>query len=331
MINAIGLTKYYGVNCAVDNLTFNAEKGEVLGFLGPNGAGKTTTMRILTGYMPPTSGTVTIGGFDVIEQSIEVRKLVGYLPESVPLYPDMRVYDYLKFMGQLRNLDKIDDRVESVLEQVGMTERAESFIAKLSKGMRQRIGLAQALVHQPEVLILDEPTIGLDPAQIIEVRKLIQEIGKEKTVLLSTHILSEAQQICDRVMIINRGKLVAEDSPEHLQKRLAGSRKVSVNVMDNVESALTIITAFPELGSAHITDRGQIEFENPANQDMRPMVTKALVAANLDLLEMHTESASLEDIFLQLIHEEGNSENDQSTGKISVLDHLETQESIEED
>lgn len=300
MINAISLTKYYGLNCAVDNLTFNAEKGEILGFLGPNGAGKTTTMRILTGYMPPTSGRVIIGGFDVIEQSLEVRRLVGYLPESVPLYSDMRVFEYLKFMGQLRNLDNIDSRVEETLEQVGMIDRAGSLISKLSKGLRQRVGLAQALIHKPEVLILDEPTIGLDPGQIIEVRRLIQEIGKERTVLLSTHILSEAQQICDRVMIINRGRLIAEDSPEHLQKRISGARKVFVNVADETEKALSIINNFSELESAKINERGQIEFENPSNRDFRPIIAKALVAADISLLEMHMESVNLEDIFLQL-------------------------------
>jgi len=189
MINVEGLTKYYGQNCAVKDLSFQAEKGEILGFLGPNGAGKTTTIRVLTGYMPPTSGKVTIGGYDVIDQSLQARRIVGYLPESVPLYPDMRVDEYLRYMGKLHRAENLDERVAQVLEQVNLTDRAHSFISKLSKGMRQRVGLAQALVHDPQVLILDEPTIGLDPAQIIEVRKLIEEIGKEKTVLLSTHIL----------------------------------------------------------------------------------------------------------------------------------------------
>lgn len=304
MINVSGLTKYYGVNCAVDNLTFNAKKGEILGFLGPNGAGKTTTMRILTGYMPPTSGKASVGGFDVIDQSLEVRKLVGYLPETVPLYQDMRVFDYLKFMAELRHVSDVEEKVDIVLEQVGMVERSESFISKLSKGMRQRVGLAQALIHQPEVLILDEPTIGLDPAQIIEVRKLIQEIGKEKTVLLSTHILSEAQQVCDRVMIINKGHIVAEDTPEHLQTRMVGSRRVTVRVAGETTPAIAIINKIPGILSVKLTDNDAIQFENPADKDLRPLVAKALIKAKIGLLELSSESVNLEDIFLQLTRDE---------------------------
>ena len=241
MITVQSLTKDYGPKRAIENLNFTADKGEVLGFLGPNGAGKTTTIRILTGFMPPTSGVAQIGGHDVVEDSLEVRKLVGYMPETVPLYDDMRVYDYLKYMGQLRHLDNLEDRVEDVLEKIGLLDRSESLIKNISKGMRQRVGLGQALIHEPEVLILDEPTIGLDPKQIREVRNLIQEIGKERTVLLSTHILSEAQQICDRVIIINKGHIVAEDAPENLQNRLSSSRKVSVRVGAGPEKAVELI------------------------------------------------------------------------------------------
>src|SRR5512133_3027895 len=228
MIRVFGLTKDYGSRRAISDLTFNAEKGEILGFLGPNGAGKTTTMRILTGFMPPSAGKAEVGGFDVVEQSLEVRRLVGYLPETVPLYPEMTVFEYLKDMADLRGLPKANDKVEAVLEKVHMQDRAFGYIDKLSKGMRQRIGLAQALIHEPQVLILDEPTIGLDPAQIIEVRNLIREIGRERTVLLSTHILSEAQQVCNRVLIINKGKIVAEDTPEKLQSRLTGAQTVVI-------------------------------------------------------------------------------------------------------
>ena len=213
MISVESLTKDYGTRRAIDSLTFDAKKGEILGFLGPNGAGKTTTMRILCGYMPPTAGTATVAGYDILNDSLEVRRRVGYLPETVPLYPDMTVFDYLKFMADLRHLPDADDRVDDVLEQVHMVDRADGYIGNLSKGMRQRVGLAQALLHKPEVLILDEPTIGLDPAQIIEVRNLIRKIGEERTVLLSTHILSEAQQVCNRVLIINKGHIVAEDTP----------------------------------------------------------------------------------------------------------------------
>src|SRR5512136_2381989 len=221
MIEVEGLTKDYGARRAINNLTFQAKTGEILGFLGPNGAGKTTTMRILTGFMPPTMGTASVAGFDVVDKSLEVRKRVGYLPETVPLYPDMTVFGYLKFMADLRHIKNADERVDDVLEVVHMEERSNGYISNLSKGMRQRIGLAQALLHEPEVLILDEPTIGLDPAQIIEVRRIIQELGRDRTVLLSTHILSEAEQVCDRVLIINKGYIVAEDSPQRLQSRLA--------------------------------------------------------------------------------------------------------------
>ena len=224
MIQVHGLTKDYGARQAISDLTFNAQKGEILGFLGPNGAGKTTTMRILTGYLPPTLGKVEIAGMDIMEKSLEVRRIIGYLPETVPLYPEMTVFDYLKYMADLRGVRKPPQRVKTVLEMVNLTDRIGGYVGNLSKGMRQRIGLAQALLHEPQVLILDEPTIGLDPAQIIEVRTLIHELGKDHTVLLSTHILSEAQQLCDRVLIINKGHIVAEDSPAHLQTWTTNAR-----------------------------------------------------------------------------------------------------------
>ncbi len=220
MIKVSKLTKDYGARRAIDNLTFKADRGEIIGFLGPNGAGKTTTMRILSGYMPPTSGKAEIGGFDVVDQSLEVRKIVGYLPETVPLYQDMTVFEFLKYKADLHHIPDAEERVDEVLEMVDLIDRSEGYISALSKGMRQRVGIGQALLHKPEVLILDEPTIGLDPAQIIEVRNLIKRIGKERTVMLSTHILSEAQQVCDRVLIINKGHIVAEDTPERLQSRL---------------------------------------------------------------------------------------------------------------
>jgi ABC-2 type transport system ATP-binding protein len=230
MIKVEGLTKDYGARRAIDSLSFEAEQGEILGFLGPNGAGKTTTMRILTGYMPPTSGQATVAGYDVVAESLEVRRRVGYLPETVPLYTDMTVFEYLKFMADLRHLPDAEERADEVLEMVGLEERAEGYIGNLSKGMRQRVGLAQALLHRPEVLILDEPTIGLDPAQVVDVRNMIREVGKERTVLLSTHILTEAQQICDRVLIINQGHIIAEDTPENLQARLVGAETALLRV-----------------------------------------------------------------------------------------------------
>lgn len=235
MIRVDGLTKDYGTRRAIENLTFEARQGEVVGFLGPNGAGKTTTMRILTGYMPPTYGSAKVAGFDIVSESLEVRRRVGYLPETAPLYADMTVYEYLKFMADLRHLPNAEDMIDDALEMVGMEERAEGYVGALSKGMRQRIGLAQALLHKPEVLILDEPTIGLDPAQVVEVRKIIREIGKERTVLLSTHILSEAQALCDRVLIINKGHIVVEDSPENLQARLVGAERSILRVKGDAD------------------------------------------------------------------------------------------------
>ncbi len=304
MITVQSLTKDYGPKRAIENLNFTAEKGEVLGFLGPNGAGKTTTIRILTGFMPPTSGIAKVGGHDVIEESLEVRKLVGYMPETVPLYDDMRVYDYLRYMGQLRHLDNLDERVEDVLEKIGLIDRAESLIKNISKGMRQRVGLGQALIHEPEVLILDEPTIGLDPKQIREVRNLIQEIGKERTVLLSTHILSEAQQICDRVIIINKGHIVAEDAPENLQNRLSSSRKVSVRVGADAEKAVGLIKDVDGVKSAQLGPNGLIQFENPTTQDSRAKVAKLLVENGFDLLELTPEIVNLEEIFLKLTRDD---------------------------
>ncbi|MCB9134892.1 MAG: ABC transporter ATP-binding protein [Anaerolineales bacterium] len=304
MIQVEALTKDYGARLAVDHLTFHAEKGEILGFLGPNGAGKTTTMRILSGYMPPTSGKVTIAGFDVVEQSLEVRKRVGYLPETVPLYQDMTVFEYLKFMGNLRNVSGLDDRVEDVLEMVHMEERIDSYISSLSKGMRQRVGLAQALLHNPDVLILDEPTIGLDPAQIIEVRNLVKELGKEHTILLSTHILSEAQQICNRVLIINKGRIVAEDTPERLQQHLVGVERYALQVAGDGDGVAELIAKVPGVKQVHPIRDGHIEFETQPGIDSRPQVARAVIEANYDMLEMRAVSMSLEDIFLQLTREE---------------------------
>lgn len=304
MIRVEGLTKDYGARRAIDNLYFDAGKGEILGFLGPNGAGKTTTMRILTGYMPPTSGKAEIAGFDIIEKSLEVRKRVGYVPETVPLYPDMTVFDYLKFMADLRRVSNAEDRIDDVLDMLNMGDRAEGYIGNLSKGMRQRVGLAQAILHEPEVLILDEPTIGLDPAQIIEVRNLIRELGRIHTVLLSTHILSEAQQVCNRVMIINKGRIVAEDTPERLQSRLTGSQRVAVKVRGDSDGLDEIVGPLPGISRSSVKGEGELEFETLPGQDPRPDVARALVNAGFDLLEMKPVGLSLEEIFLQLTRDE---------------------------
>jgi ABC-2 type transport system ATP-binding protein len=300
MISTSGLTKDYGSRRAIEDLTFEVNQGEVVGFLGPNGAGKTTTMRILAGYMPPTFGTAHIAGFDVVEESLEVRRRVGYLPETVPLYPDMTVFGYLKFMADLRHLPNGDEMVDNALELVHMEQRADGYIANLSKGMRQRVGLAQSLLHKPEVLILDEPTIGLDPAQVVEVRNIIRDIGKERTVLLSTHILSEAQQLCDRVLIINKGRIVAEDTPENLQARLVGAERSILRIKGDVESLLPQISKINGIQHTKIRPDGALEFQFAPGVDVRPEVARTTINSGCDLLELSPVGLSLEEIFLEL-------------------------------
>ena len=300
MIQVNGLTKDYGARRAISDLTFDAEQGEIVGFLGPNGAGKTTTMRILAGYMPPTDGTATVAGYDVVEESLEVRKRVGYLPETVPLYSDMTALEYLKFMADLRHIPNSRERAYETLERVNLSDRADSYIGNFSKGMRQRVGLAQALIHRPEVLILDEPTIGLDPAQVVEMRSVIREIGKDRTVLLSTHILPEAQQICDRVLIINKGSIVAEDTPENLQSRLVGSQRVILRVRGDSDGLAAKITKIKGVRDVESKPDGSVEFEFAAGQDIRPQVAKTIVQGGYDLLEMRPIGMSLEEIFLEL-------------------------------
>ncbi len=300
MIKVSGLTKDYGARRALTNLSFDAQQGEVVGFLGPNGAGKTTTMRILAGYMPPTDGEAIVAGYDVVEESLEVRKRVGYLPETVPLYTDMVVFDYLKFMGELRHVPNVNERVDETLEMVGLLDRANGYIGNLSKGMRQRVGLAQALLHRPEVLILDEPTIGLDPGQVVEVRELIREIGKERTVLLSTHLLNEAQNICDRVLIINKGKIITEDTTENLQARLLGGERVILRVRGEADELAATIKQVKGVQSVESQEDGSVEFAFASGKDMRPEVAKHVIKAGYDLLELRPLGMSLEEIFLEL-------------------------------
>jgi ABC-2 type transport system ATP-binding protein len=300
MIQTTGLTKDYGTRRAIENLTFEARQGEVVGFLGPNGAGKTTTMRILTGYMPPTYGTAMVAGYDIITESLEVRRRVGYLPETVPLYPDMTVFEYLKFMADLRHLPDAEDMVDDALEMVDMGDRAEGYISNLSKGMRQRIGLAQALLHKPEVLILDEPTIGLDPAQVVEVRNLIRGIGKERTVLLSTHILSEVQALCDRVLIINKGHIIAEDTPGNLQARLVGSESALLRVKGDADDLAPNISKIRGVKGVKVQPDGALEFQFAPGVDIRPEVARTVIGSGYDMLELRPVGLSLEEIFLQL-------------------------------
>lgn len=308
MIHVQDLTKDFSARRVISDLSFDVKSGEIVGFLGPNGAGKTTTMRILTTYLPPSSGIVEIGGMDILDHSIEVRKLIGYLPETVPLYNEMTIREYLSFMAGLRQVPNLKIRVNQVLEQVHLEDRGNSFIGNLSKGMRQRVGLAQALIHEPGVLILDEPTIGLDPVQIIEVRNLIREIGKEKTVLLSTHILSEAQQVCNRVLIINNGKIVAEDTTEKLQTRILGAQRIFLQIRGDQDLAEELIAATPGVIAVDSRENGKIEFEVAPGQEIRPTVARTLITAGIDLLEIGSSTLSLEEIFLQLTRDEISAE-----------------------
>jgi ABC-2 type transport system ATP-binding protein len=301
MIEVENLTKRYGRFTALDSISFSASEGEILGFLGPNGAGKTTTMRILTGYMPPTEGTARIAGFDVFVDSLEIRRNVGYLPETVPLYRDMTVRGYLDFVAKLRGMKKRRQRISDVLDRVDMATRASSLIRNLSKGMRQRVGLAQALIHDPKVLILDEPTIGLDPHQVQDLRDLIRELGQTHTVMLSTHILSEAEQVCDRVVIIDRGKIVAEDTPGHLRDRLFLGGRLFVRIGrhsagQDVQKVLASVS-----GVASVEPYGEgYSISTKRRADVRSALSAAVVGHGMDLLELRPMAITLEEIFMEL-------------------------------
>jgi ABC-2 type transport system ATP-binding protein len=304
MIYADNLTKYYGHRAAIKNVSFTVQKGEILGFLGPNGAGKTTTMRILAAYMPPSEGIARVGGLDVFTNSLEVRKRVGYLPESVPLYTDMTVWDYLDYVAALRKVNNRSKRIGDILEKVDLADRATTLIGKLSKGMRQRVGIAQAIVHDPDVLILDEPTIGLDPKQIIEVRQLIKSLGGDHTVILSTHILSEVEQICSRVLIINQGQIVAEDTPTRLAARLEGSERIRLRTQHAPTQAADILRSLSEVDKVVAVSDNVFDIECVSWTDCRPGVAQLVVDKGWGLLELNAVSVSLEDIFLELTAEQ---------------------------
>ena len=304
MIDVEGLSKSYGPRMAVDDISFHVEKGEIVGFLGPNGAGKTTTMRMLTGYLPPTEGRASIGGFDTFSQSLEVRRRIGYLPETVPLYPEMAVADYLDFMAALRKVPNRRAAVQRAMEATHVEDRARMNIGKLSKGYRQRVGLAQALVHDPDVLILDEPTIGLDPRQIIEVRALIKGLAGQHTILISTHILPEVEQVCSRVLIIHRGKLVAEDTPKNLGARLRGAERIGLQVTGDGAKLQAALAAVPGVRSVQAVNEGRYEVAVTPGQDLRAQLAETVVKGGWGLLELAPVGMSLEEIFLQLTKEE---------------------------
>jgi ABC-2 type transport system ATP-binding protein len=307
------LTKRYGPTTAVDDVSFSVEKGEVLGFLGPNGAGKTTTMRVLTGYMPPTDGKAIVAGYDIFDQPIEAKRRIGYLPETPPLYPEMTVRDYLTFVSKIKGVAKRNrtSRVSEVMERVQVADMANRHCGKLSKGYRQRVGLAQALLHNPEVLILDEPTAGLDPKQIIDTRRLIKELGGDHTIILSTHILPEVSQTCHRVVIINKGRVVAVDTPENLTSRLRGSEtmflQVDAPVGDDVKRALEIVPGVTQVAVAESRGTaGSYEVNSETGRDVRRQLAAVVVSNGWGLLELRPLRMSLEEIFLHLTTEESH-------------------------
>jgi len=312
MIKVEGLTKRYANHIAVDNISFEVGRGQIVGFLGPNGAGKTTTMRVLTCFMPPTSGSVRVGEYDVLEQPMEVKKRIGYLPETPPLYPEMEVGEYLDFVGRLKGLrgESLAKRIDEVAEKCSVTDVKSKLIGKLSKGYRQRVGLAQAIIHNPDVLILDEPTSGLDPQQIIETRDLIKGLAGNHTIILSTHILPEVEQICEQVIIIAKGKLVATDTVANLTSRLRGAETVALEVMPRsgaplnpgeVQQRLERVTGVSRVFSKAAHD-GVLGFtvESQQGQHVRPELARAVIEAGWNLNELHAVGLSLEEIFLEL-------------------------------
>jgi ABC-2 type transport system ATP-binding protein len=319
MIEVQHVTKRYGPFTAVDDVSFRVEKGEILGFLGPNGAGKTTTMRVITGYMPPSEGKAVVAGYDVFTHPIEAKRRTGYLPETPPLYPDMTVREYLSFVAQIK-LEKTTAadramRVDHVMKRTHVDDVANRHCAKLSKGYRQRVGLAQALIHDPEVLVLDEPTAGLDPKQIIETRGLIRSLAGSHTIVLSTHILPEVAQTCQRVVIINKGRVVAVDSPENLTHELKGSATLYVQVDSDGTTGSDIgatLAALPGVVKVAVADqyerRTGFEIESEPNRDVRRDIARAVVDGGWGLLELRPTRMSLEEIFLQLTTEEAASE-----------------------
>ncbi len=306
MIEVRDLTKYYGPLLAVEHLDFQVAAGEIVGFLGPNGAGKTTTLKMLAGYLAPTSGTARINGFDCVEQSLEVRRSLGYLPENVSLYPDLTVVQFLRFAAQAKGVEAAGQAVEirRVMASCGLEEVAGKLVAALSKGFRQRLGLAQALLHQPPVLILDEPTIGLDPFQIVEIRGLIKNLEGAHTVILSSHILPEVAQLCHRVIIINRGRIVASDTPENLSRQLGQGARISLAVEGPEAQVAAALQAVP--GVARVNSRGEGRYlvEAGNDRDLRPELARLLVQQGFDLLELKTQEFTLEEVFLNLVTEE---------------------------
>jgi len=309
MIKTENLTKYYGRFPAIQDVTFSAEKGEILGFLGPNAAGKTTTMRILTCFFPATSGKATVAGYDVFTDSLEVRKRIGYLPESVPLYPEMTAASYLGFAAEIKGLRGRDlkAQVGKVIEQCGLQPVQNRIIKHLSKGYRQRVGIAQALLHDPEVLILDEPTIGLDPKQIIEIRELIRSLGGERTIILSTHILPEASLTCERVVIINEGRIVAKGTPDDLDAQLEKVARIQIGVEGPIDAVREGLERVPGVTSVTVQKKGAVAsflVESKRDKDVRKDLARMVHERGWGLTEMKSVGMSLEDIYIRVLTRE---------------------------
>jgi ABC-2 type transport system ATP-binding protein len=306
LITVENLTKRYATKTAIEGMSFTVEKGEILGFLGPNGAGKTTTMRIITGFMPATDGTVHVDGFEVFENPLDVRRRIGYLPENPPLYVEMTVEGYLRFVAKIKGVAKenLDREVARVMQRVNITDVKERIISKLSKGYKQRVGLAQALINDPPVLILDEPTIGLDPKQIQEVRELIKELAGNHTVVLSTHILPEVEQTCHRVIIIDKGKIVAVDTPHNLRFQLQGAERVLIEVQGPAPEIIAKLKATPGVSKiqkvAETNGRHRFQVEGELRKDIRSDLARVIVQSGWGLLELQSATMSLEDIFIKL-------------------------------
>jgi len=306
MIEVKHLTKSFGSTQALKDVTFSVKKGEIVGFLGPNGAGKSTTMKILTCFIPADSGTATVAGYDVFEDSLEVRKRVGYLPESTPLYHEMPVVDFLKFVGEMRNIPgpRLKERIREVIHLTGLKGAVGKVIGELSKGYRQRVGLAQALIHEPDILILDEPTSGLDPNQIVEIRELIREIGKEKTVILSTHILPEVTATCDRAIIISEGRVVASGTPTELMARGSGRNSVVARVRGPLEELQRKLAELPGVTEVHVleknADSARLRIVGEKPDELAEQVFHTVAQAKGSLSELRPETASLEQVFAEL-------------------------------
>lgn len=326
MITVKDLTKRYARTLAVDQISFEVAKGQIVGFLGPNGAGKTTTMRVLTCFLPPSAGTATVAGFDVLEQPLEVKKRIGYLPETPPIYPEMETSEYLQFLGKLKGLRgaELQKRLDYVCDRCAIGDVKTKLLGKLSKGYRQRVGLAQAIIHNPDVLILDEPTAGLDPKQINETRDLIKNLAGEHTIILSTHILPEVEQTCEQVIIINKGKLVATDSVRNLEARARGAESVVVEIAGrngSLDASIAQRKLEQVAGVSRVLSKGQkdsravFEVESQRGKLVRGDLARAVVESGWDLNELRPAAMSLEEIFLQLTGADAGPEPEKADGK----------------